>query len=194
MSVPDPAMRPSRGRLAGQRRPTLLWTTSVWPSSRYQTTPCRGCPSSSTVAIEANRRGWRNSRTRGERAMGVCVVMGRMVRDVRVRPPSSVRRGGDARRGAARPRPAPPRLCPIEHPHHAARWLRLVGRATEQVPLPEVDAEPPQHDEIGSLLDPLRDEPGADPPAERHERLDERLLRVVARDSGDDLAVDLDDG
>ncbi len=48
--------------------------------------------------------------------------------------------------------------------------------------------------EVGATLDALGEQPGADPPTERHERLDERLLGVVAGDAGDDVAVDLDDG
>ena len=49
-----------------------------------------------------------------------------------------------------------------------------------QVALPELHAERGQHREVAALLDALGEQPRADPPAERDERLDERLLRVVA--------------
>src|SRR6478736_1716892 len=79
----DSAMRGSRRRFAGQRRPTALLMTSVSPSSVYQMTAWRGAPSSSVVAIVAKRSASRNRRTASE--IGVVVrgsveVMAAMVR------------------------------------------------------------------------------------------------------------------
>ena len=76
-------------------------------------------------------------------------------------------------------------------PWGAAR--RQVRRPADQVALAELHAERAEHREVGPLLDALGQQPRPDPAAERDERLDQGLLRVVAGDALGDHAVDLDD-
>ena len=78
-------------------------------------------------------------------------------------------------------------------PVEPSRLHRRERRPAEQVALAEFDAERRQRREVGPPLDAFGQEVGADPAAERHERLDEGLLGVVVADAVDDLAVDLDD-
>ena len=71
--------------------------------------------------------------------------------------------------------------------------MRDVGRPADEIALSELDPERRRASRGRPLLDALGQQPCADPPAERDERLDEGLLRVVAGDPVGDLAVDLDD-
>ena len=73
------------------------------------------------------------------------------------------------------------------------RRRRIGGRLPEQIALPEFDAEGRQRREVRPPFDAFGQEVGTDPAAERHERLDERLLGVVVVEAVDDVAVDLDD-
>ena len=63
------AIRGSRRRLDGQRRPTALLMTNSSPSSVYQMTAWRGAPSGSVVAIVAKRGASRKARMSSGRAM-----------------------------------------------------------------------------------------------------------------------------
>ena len=73
------------------------------------------------------------------------------------------------------------------------RRRRLRVGPAEEVALSELDVERGEHREVRPAFDAFGEEVGADPPPERDERLDQRLLGVVVADAVDDLAVDLDD-
>src|SRR5439155_27062016 len=190
--------RPSRSRLSGQRRPWRLLTRTVSPSIRYQMTAWCGDPSSLTVAIEAQLRALRNDRTSA--GMGLAVGIAPMVREAAVTgtvagrwvlPPALLRRGDDSPAPGARRADGLARHgCPECEP---ARRIGRERRLAQQVALAQVHAQLLERREVGPLLDAFGEQPRPDPPAERHEGLDEGLLGIVTGDAVGDLAVDLDD-
>ena len=166
-------MRGSRRRLVGQRRPTALLMTISSPSSVYQTTAWRG------RAVGVGR---------GDGGVALVVEEGS---DVVGKADGSCPRW--YARGAPHGDPAWRGSGLVLTCWSAAAAARVGRRLPEQVALAEFDAERRQRGEVGPALDAFGEEVGADPPAERDERLDQRLLGVVVGDAVDDLAVDLDD-
>src|SRR3954447_11931718 len=205
MSYTAIEIRGSRSRLRGQCRSVRLLIRRPSPSRTYQATAWWGNPSASSVASVANRAGSRKARAAsgiGDGALAGALVRGSgiarwyaRVRRTAAQWPASVggRAPGDRSAGAG-DRGAAGAGDGAANSQRAG-GARHRGRSAQQVPLPVLDAEGGEHVAVAPVLDPLGDETSADPAAERHERLDQGLLRValLAANRMDDLAVDLDD-
>ena len=172
------AIRGSRSRLVGQRRPIGAVDDDLVAVERV---PDDGL---ARRAVGVDRGDGREAEVVEEGADAVGEGAGHALDGTRARRPATSRTGLGRPGATSGARPGRGQAA-LEDVDPSGRH-RLRRGPPEQVALAELDAERRQRREVGPPLDALGEQVRADPPPERDERLDERLLGVVVADPVDD--------